>query len=128
MRIGDRLLDRQRGTFGPCSVEVFLPHRISQSRHRLHIVRTVNREADRADLLSDSLGGAEESCRRMVGAGVAGQAGKAFEHVGEIQVCPALGRARERLMRVAFGFFPLALGDRDPGASRQRHRQMMAGH
>lgn len=65
------------------------PHRISQSRHRLHIVRTVNREADRADLLSDSLGGAEESCRRMVGAGVAGQAGKAFEHVGEIQVCPA---------------------------------------
>lgn len=82
------------------------PHRISQSRHRLHIVRTVNREADRADLLSDSLGGAEESCRRMVGAGVAGQAGKAFEHVGRSR-CALLGRARERLMRVAFGFFRL---------------------
>lgn len=102
------------------------PHRISQSRHRLHIVRTVNREADRADLLSDSLGGAEESCRRMVGAGVAGQAGKAFEHVGRSGV-PALGRALAPYAR-RVRLLPLALGDRDPGASRQRHRQMMAGH
>ncbi len=48
----------------------------------------------------------------MVGA-VLAEPAQAFEAPREIQVCPpALGRARA-LMRVAFGFFPLTLGDRD---------------
>lgn len=59
---------------------------------------------------------------------VAGQTGKAFEHIRQIHVRPAVGRAGERLVCVTFRFCPLAFGDRDPGARRQRHRQMPAGH
>ena len=88
LRVGDRLLGRQGGAFGPGGVKVLLAHGVSQRRHRGLVVGVIDLEADLADALPDGVCRAEEAGGFAVTVVLAGQSGEAFEDVRDAAGAP----------------------------------------
>jgi hypothetical protein len=88
----------QRGAFSPCGIEVLLAHRITQCRDRRLKHGLVNHEAEQANALPDGLCGAEEPGGFVLIAGVVGEPGQAFEHVGDSHVRPSFGCASGQIL------------------------------
>ncbi len=100
LRVGDRLLGRQRGTFRPGGVEVAVVHGISKRFYGCVVPGLVDREANFTGALPDAVGCAEQPGRFAVTAAVTGKSRKNFEDVGNTETCADTGAAREGVVGV----------------------------
>ena len=122
LRVGDRLLGRQRGTLCPGRFELAGVHRVSKCLHRSVVPGIVDPQTNLTGAVADAVGCAEQPSSFSVTACIADQTCENVENVRKALMGPDAGAAGKGIAGVAFGLLGVTAENLNPGTCRQRHR------